>query len=311
MFSIVIPLYNKENTIENTVKSIINQNFIDFELIIINDGSTDNSLAKIEKINDSRIKIISTENRGVSQARNLGIENATKPYISFIDADDLWENNHLEVLKNLIQDYPNVGLYATKYIYHYDHGIKITPYFIDISDDYRGIVSNFFKSSSIYRIAWTSCVCVPQKTIKEIGNFDENITLGAGEDSDLWTRIAVKYPVAIDSKITSIYNFKGENHLSNEKIERKKYAKYDKLYLEEKDNIWLKKFLDRERAEFAIKQKRINNKLEFQFYYNNLQLKNLNWKIIILLHLSSIVLNILHQLKNRNGFWLKKINIYN
>jgi glycosyltransferase involved in cell wall biosynthesis len=311
MFSIVIPLFNKENTIENTVKSIINQTFIDFELIIINDGSTDKSLSKIENINDTRIKIISTENRGVSQARNLGVENATQTYISFIDADDLWKNNHLELLKNLIQDYPNVGLYATKYIYYYDNGLKIKPYFIDISDDFRGIVPNFFKSSSIYRIAWTSCVCVPKKIFNEIGNFDENITLGAGEDSDLWTRIAAKYPVAIDSKITSIYNFEGENHLSNEKIEKKKYAKYDKLYYEEKENFWLKKFLDRERAEFAIKQKRINNKLEFQFYYNDLSLKNLNLKIIILLHLPSIVLNFLYQLKHKNGFWIKKFNLYN
>lgn len=310
MFSIVIPLYNKENTIGNTLLSVLNQIFKDFEVLIINDGSTDNSLAKIEKYNDKRIKIISTENRGVSQARNLGIEKATQPYIVFLDADDLWKNIHLETLNQLILDFPKAGLFTTKYMYHYDNGIKITPFFIDITNDFRGIVSNFFKSSSVYRIAWTSCVCVPKNILNTIGTFDENITLGAGEDSDLWTRIAVKYPVAIDSKITAIYNLVGENHLTNEKIERKKYAKYDKLYTEERKNFWLKKFLDRERAEFAIKHKRINKLQEFQFYYNDLELKNLNWKIIILLHLPSFALNILYKLKHKMGFWFKNLDLY-
>ena len=88
-------------------------------------------------------------------------------------------------------------------------------------------------------------------------------TIRDAKGDEDYVRIAVKYPVAIDSKITAIYNFEGENHLSNEKIEKKKYAKYDKLYEEEKENIWLKKFQDRERAEFAIKQKRRNIRLRF------------------------------------------------
>jgi glycosyltransferase involved in cell wall biosynthesis len=310
MFSIIIPLYNKENTIFNTVKSVVNQSFKEFEILIINDGSTDNSLENLQKIEDNRIKIITTENRGVSQARNLGIDKSSYPYIAFLDADDIWENNHLEVLRNLILDFPDAGLFATKYIYHYDNGIKITPFFIDINEDFRGIVPNFFKSSAVYRIAWTSCVCVPKNILKTIGTFDENITLGAGEDADLWTRIAVKYPVAIDSKITAIYNFEGENHLSNEKIERKKYAKYDKLYKEEKENIWLKKFLDRERAEFAIKHKRIKKHDEYKFYYDNLYLRNLNWKIIVLLHLPTFALNSLYNIKQKFGFWFKNFDLY-
>ncbi|MFY7810865.1 MAG: glycosyltransferase family 2 protein [Flavobacterium sp.] len=310
MFSIIIPLYNKENTIENTVKSVLNQSFKNFELIIINDGSTDHSLEKILKFKDFRIKIKSTENKGVSQARNLGIEKATQPYIAFLDADDIWKNNHLEVLKNLILDYPNAGLYATKYKFIYDNGHQIIPFFIDITKDFRGTVPNFFKSSAVYRIAWTSCVCVPKNILDIIGIFDEEITLGAGEDTDLWTRIAIKYPVAIDSKITSIYNFEGENHLSNEKIEKKKYAKYDKLYAEEKENIWLKKFLDRERAEFALKHKRIKKYELFQFYYNHLSLKNLNWKIIVLLHLPSFLLNILYKFKHKMGFFVKYFDLY-
>jgi glycosyltransferase involved in cell wall biosynthesis len=310
MFSIVIPLFNKEKTIQNTIKSVLNQSLKTFEIIILNDGSTDQSLEKVNNIIDSRIKIISTENRGVSQARNLGIEKAKFPYIAFLDADDYWENNHLETLNQLIKDFPNAGLFATKYKYHYDNNQQIIPYFIDISNDFRGIVQDFFKSSSVYRIAWTSCVCVPKKVIDNIGNFDENITLGAGEDSDLWTRIAVKYPVAIDSKITAIYNFEGENHLSNEKIEKKKYAKYDKLYKEELENIWLKKFLDRERAEFAIKHKRIKKQKIFQFYYQNLSLKNLNWKIVVLLHLPGYILNLLYKLKHKMVFLFKYFDLY-
>jgi glycosyltransferase involved in cell wall biosynthesis len=310
MFSIIIPLYNKENTIKKTIESVLNQTFSEFEIIIINDGSTDNSLENVNQIFNNRIQIITTENRGVSQARNLGIKNSNFPYISFLDADDFWKNNHLKTLNQLIIDFPNAGLFATKYKFIYNNKKQIIPYFIDISNDFRGLVPNFFKSSSIYRIAWTSCVCVPKKVLDTIGVFDENITLGAGEDSDLWTRIAVKYPIAFDSKITAIYNFQGENHLSNEKIEKKKYAKYDKLYAEERENIWLKKFLDRERAEFAIKHKRIKKIKLFQFYYQNLSLKNLNWKIVILLHLPYFILNLLYKLKHKMGFWFKYFDLY-
>ena len=86
VFSIIIPLYNKEKYIQNTIESALHQTFTDFEIIVVNDGSTDSSLAIVEQIEDSRIKIFSTKNGGVSKARNYGIEKAQSDLIAFLDS---------------------------------------------------------------------------------------------------------------------------------------------------------------------------------------------------------------------------------
>ena len=91
MFSIIIPLYNKEKYIVNTIKSVLNQSFSKFEVIVVDDGSSDNGVNAVKKIDDSRIKIITQKNQGVSAARNNGIKNAKYEYIAFLDADDLWK----------------------------------------------------------------------------------------------------------------------------------------------------------------------------------------------------------------------------
>ena len=87
-FSVVIPLYNKEHYIGKTLKSVLNQTFQDFEIIVVNDGSTDHSLDAARSIKSDRVQIISQENAGVAVARNTGIEHASAEYIAFLDADD-------------------------------------------------------------------------------------------------------------------------------------------------------------------------------------------------------------------------------
>ena len=94
-FSVIIPLYNKENLIEQTISGLLDQSFTDFEVIIVNDGSTDNSLEKINHLIDNRFKIINQDNKGASFARNIGIENSNGNYIALLDADDYWNTNHL------------------------------------------------------------------------------------------------------------------------------------------------------------------------------------------------------------------------
>src|SRR5690625_3750960 len=105
----MISLYNKEKHITKTINSVLNQTYKKFELIIIDDGSIDRSLEVVEKFNDSRIKVFTFENNGVSVARNLGIEKAKYNYIAFLDADDEWEENFLFNVKKLIQTYPECG----------------------------------------------------------------------------------------------------------------------------------------------------------------------------------------------------------
>ncbi len=115
LFSVVIPLYNKEKFIYNTVESVLIQSYINFELIIINDGSTDNGINIVNGIDDDRIIIFHQENSGVSVARNKGIEVAHGTHIAFLDADDLWEVDYLSSINSLINDYSEASIFATSY----------------------------------------------------------------------------------------------------------------------------------------------------------------------------------------------------
>ena len=98
-FSVVIPLYNKEAYVAKTLNSVLNQTYRNFEVIIVNDCSTDNSLDVVKAARDHRIKIIEhSENKGLSASRNTGINAATHLYIAFLDADDYWDSTYLETI---------------------------------------------------------------------------------------------------------------------------------------------------------------------------------------------------------------------
>ena len=112
-FTVIIPLYNKENFIENTLKSVLNQNFTDFEVIIINDGSTDKSEEKVFRFKDSRILYFLKSNEGVSATRNFGIEKANAQYIAFIDADDYWYPDFLQEMYRYITLFPEQKVFSS------------------------------------------------------------------------------------------------------------------------------------------------------------------------------------------------------
>ena len=111
MFSVVIPLYNKEESIFNTIKSVLKQSCQNFEIIVVNDGSTDRSVDAVKAINDERIRLIHQENQGVSAARNRGINESRYEWIAFLDGDDLWESNHLEEIVKMMNTFPNEKVY--------------------------------------------------------------------------------------------------------------------------------------------------------------------------------------------------------
>ena len=125
LISIIIPLYNKERFIENTLNSVLRQTFMDYEVIIIDDGSNDDSGSIVSNFDDKRITVYSNSNNGVSHARNFGISKANSDLIALLDGDDLWEPNHLENLYNLYEKFPDCGLYATAYNKKYFNGEKI------------------------------------------------------------------------------------------------------------------------------------------------------------------------------------------
>ena len=113
-FSVVIPLYNKAHTILQTIQSVLSQTYNDFEVIIVDDGSTDDGLLLIhENIQDRRVKIIKEANQGVSVARNTGIEASTGDFVSFLDADDEWDPDYLETIANAADENPECGMIFT------------------------------------------------------------------------------------------------------------------------------------------------------------------------------------------------------
>ena len=305
-FSIVIPLYNKENSIEKTLKSVFYQSFSDFEVIVINDGSTDKSDEKVKAFSDVRVRLISTENRGVSQARNLGLKEAKGTLIAFLDADDYWFPHHLENLYQLHKNFPNAGLLASNYQFYYSDKRIIQPLFDGIpTQKWSGIVPDFFKASMKYRLAWTSAVAVKKEVFESLGNFDENITLGAGEDTDMWIRIALNYPVAFDNEVSAYYQMETENRISLSRTLERRFSKLDKFTNKEQTNISLKKYLDLYRAEFALKHKLAGDVKSFHFYKNAIAEENLHWKTKLLFTTPTFILRILYFFKKK----LEKLNI--
>lgn len=204
MFSVVIPLYNKELSIRDTINSVLKQNFQDFEIIIINDGSTDNSVHEILKINNPKVKVFHKENGGVSSARNLGVLKASNDWIAFLDGDDLWYENHLETIHKMINEFPNSKLFATSFVnsnnVEYKYKINNCQRFSEIKD--------YFKESLNKHLIWTS-VFVSHKSCLEENFFKENLSIG--EDLELFGRLVKKNNLVKASDITAVYRLDAEN----------------------------------------------------------------------------------------------------
>ncbi|WP_300131763.1 glycosyltransferase family 2 protein [uncultured Barnesiella sp.] len=212
MISVVIPLYNKEKQIAHTLQSVLNQTFQDFEVVIVDDGSTDGSVAEVEKLSDSRIRLIHQKNAGVAAARNRGIEEAKGDLIAFLDADDEWKPEYLATQYHLSQKYPDCNVFACNYEFRNIEG-KVTPTIIRklpfTGED--GILSNYFEVASCsHSPLWTSSIVVKKQAIQAIGGFPVGIR--SGEDLLTWARLAVKGEIAYSKEVEAIYNL-GEGYV--------------------------------------------------------------------------------------------------
>lgn len=203
-FSVIIPVYNKANTIAESIYSVLSQTEKDYELIIVNDGSSDN-LNDVLK-NFVGIRIINQENGGVSRARNAGINAAQGDYICFLDADDLWFPNHLEELSTLIRKYPNAGMFSTSHTETTSDGklSHSSSHLVDFQNHF--LCENLFEllNKHSYNLIHTNCVCVNKSLIhtKKI-YFEPGEKIG--EDTDMWYRVALNCSVALSKKETTMY----------------------------------------------------------------------------------------------------------
>jgi glycosyltransferase involved in cell wall biosynthesis len=203
--SIVMPLYNKETDVNRSIASVLKQTVSDFEIIVINDGSTDKGPKIVRSIDDHRIRVVDQKNAGVSVARNRGIHESRADLIAFLDADDEWKPTFLETILNLKDKYPTCNVFATNYIYREVNGKYRLPIIRGIPlHPWDGIIDNYFdvaiKSDPPL---WTSAVAVTKEAIRSVGLFPAGVT--SGEDLLTWTKLALKYNIAYTTKACAFH----------------------------------------------------------------------------------------------------------
>lgn len=217
-----MPLYNKAPYVRKAVESVVGQTRRDWELIVVDDGSTDGGGDIVTSIADPRIRLVRQENAGVSAARNRGValsgEAAFRsPYICFLDADDWWEPTFLEEMAALIERYPDAGIYGTSYWIVKNGRKRLAPIGVE-----EGFAEGEINYCQVY--ARTLCmpltsitVCIPRRVFDEVGGFPEGITLG--EDFLLWLRIAINHKTVLLNTPLANYNqdvdvaHRGTHHL--------------------------------------------------------------------------------------------------
>lgn len=186
LISVVIPVYNGEKTIRDTIESVLNQTFLDLELIVINDGSQDSTLDIVASIQDPRLEVFSYPNAGLSASRNRGIDHASGEFISFLDADDLWTPDKLEAQLKALQANPQAAV-AYSWTNSIDESGKYLRRGCHITatgDVYKQLlVCNFLENGS------NPLIC--RQALTAVGKFDESVNAAA--DRDMYLRLASRY----------------------------------------------------------------------------------------------------------------------
>lgn len=269
MVSVVIPLFNKEKSIGSTIECVLNQTYGSFEVIIVNDGSTDGSLYEVKRFNDSRIKIIDKKNEGVSVARNVGVQSATYNLIALLDADDVWENTFLEEMHAFCIDFPDAIIYGCSWAFRTD-GIVSMQQNYGVPENHRGYIDNYFDINNYNTLFNSSSVVFKKDSFIGIGGFDTSLIIG--EDIDLWFRFALQGKVAYINKLLSYYVLDSANRASLKKNEPETLlvTNLKKFKYHELTNPDFKRFLDTWRYHYIFDhlsgKRRELNSVKFLLY---------------------------------------------
>jgi glycosyltransferase involved in cell wall biosynthesis len=198
LISVVIPLYNKEKEVINAIDSVFQQTILPKEIIVVDDGSTDNGPDLVLGRYGAKVLLIRQTNKGVSVARNTGIHKASSPFICLLDADDHWLPNHLEEIANLIRNFPSAVFYSVGHYYIDEQG-KQFPSAMSLPSDFFGIVNSFAKTySKSYGLINSSSVCVRKEFFEKGIHFPEGEF--RGEDIGTWLKMGMQGPLAFSSK---------------------------------------------------------------------------------------------------------------
>ncbi|MCX6917267.1 MAG: glycosyltransferase family A protein [Verrucomicrobia bacterium] len=211
--SVVIPLYNKARHIRRAVDSVLAQAYQDFELIVVDDGSTDAGGDVVREMTDLRIRLITQENAGEGAARNRGIKEAACDLVAFLDADDEWLPCFLETVMRLHTRHPDAGMYATAY--RCTQGLVTwRPGFTDcVASLDGGLLNDYFRAAMGPQPVQPSAVMIPKHVFEDVGGFPVGVRLGG--DLHTWARIALRYRVAWSLVDGAVYHLSADNRACN------------------------------------------------------------------------------------------------
>ncbi len=217
-FSVVIPVYNKEKYLRRAVDSVLAQTYTRFELIVVDDGSTDSGLECLSDISDKRLRRVWQVNGGESAARNTGIRLAGNDLVAFLDGDDSWEPRFLERMAELRQRFPKSGLYGSHYFIKTPGQEPLPAKIIGLP-----ITSKQFQTNGYFRLATggqlpisASSVCVPKHLLEEAGLFPLGERMGA--DQHMWWRIALNNPIAFHNECLATYFQDADNRVCPDNV---------------------------------------------------------------------------------------------
>ena len=271
-FSVVIPLYNKEEFIKNTIRSVLQQSYPNFEIIIVNDGCTDNSVAVVEKMKSDYITIIHQKNKGLSSARNTGIKHANYNYIAFLDADDLWHEDYLHTITKLIALDATTKVFTTQSAIlrpKQNANLSATPF------DVKSVlpISNYFKFKK--NIFSNSSIVIEKSVFESIGYYND--TVNYGEEEDFFIRCFSKYKL-VHYKEDKVYYLKGiENQLTAPNTKRARIIPDYSKYITKENTATLKPYIDFIYFKLLVLSKMERNTTLVKEYKSKIEFSNLTF----------------------------------
>lgn len=302
-FSIVIPLYNKANFILATLKSVSDQTFENYEIIVINDGSTDESLSKIEALKLPKLSIHTQENKGLSAARNRGVTLARGQYVALLDADDIWKPTYLKSMFKLIENYPNHQIFGCNYKESRNGRLMdIHTSFEAQPNQESYVLDDFFSANYKQFIVDQSSLIFDCNFIKT-HTFNEHIDVS--EDVDYYLNYFASEQIIFLNRSLMIKTYDDNDQLSSSKISKKRVPDLEHYKTRYSSNTSIQKYIDIQLYKLAIKYTYENNKSKRQKCITQINPLRLSMKQRLLLKSPKWIMVGLRKLK----FLALKLNI--
>ena len=303
-FSVVIPVFNKEKYIKETILSVLNQTYDNYEIIIINDASTDKSLKIIEEVISDKAVIINNKNNlGLSASRNIGFEASSDKFVAFLDGDDVWDKNFLKEINELIIKFPKESVFGTYYKENYNGKILYPK--ININKKLLGtkfVVKKFFEANLRRLIITQSCLVFKKNIFDTVGLYNPKITFA--EDIDFYIRCFQNFNLAYSYQIYHTQRKMVRKSISNSKTDNLNYPLLDK-YLGVSDE--LNRFINFYNYCFCRRKKNEGSKKSMIYYRNKIRFRWIGFLKTIVLFLPEFLYTTLLKFKR---YLLKKgINI--